>query len=46
LKLLHPNETSIIDIHLSRIVHEGVFRFTRRLSPAQSFKQVKPGGIT
>lgn len=46
LALLHPNETSIIDIHLSRIVHEGVFRFTHQLSPAQSFKQVKPGGVT
>ena len=45
LSWLRPNETTIIDIRLSRVVHEGVFGFTRQLAPAQSFKNVKPGAV-
>lgn len=45
LPFLRPNETTIVDIRLTRVVHEGVFRFTRQLAPAQSFKNVDPGGV-
>ena len=45
LTWLRPNETTIIDLHMARVVHEGVFRFTRRLAPAQDFRHVEPGGI-
>lgn len=44
LPLLRPNETTLIDIRLSRVVHEGVFRFTRQLAPPQDFRDVDPGG--
>ncbi|MGB8635500.1 MAG: phospholipase [Rhodanobacteraceae bacterium] len=45
LAWLRPNETTIIDLHMSRIVHEGVFQFTRQLSPARDFRNVEPGGV-
>ena len=43
LPLIPPNETTIIDIRLTRVVREGVFRLTRQLSP-RSFKDADPGG--
>ena len=43
LPLIPPNETTIIDIRLTRVVREGVFRLTRQLSP-RSFKNSDPGG--
>ncbi len=43
LPLIPPNETTIIDIRLTRVVREGVFRLTRQLSP-RSFKNPDPGG--
>lgn len=43
LPLIPPNETTIIDIRLTRVVREGVFRLTRQLSP-RSFKNTDPGG--
>ncbi len=45
LPLIRPNETTLVDVHLSRVVHENVFRFTTRLAPPVDFKNVKPGGI-
>ena len=42
LPLIAPNETTIIDIRLTRVVREGVFRFTRQLSP-RSFRKTDPG---
>ncbi|GAB3039863.1 MULTISPECIES: phospholipase [Oleiagrimonas] len=44
LPLLRPNETTLVDIHLSRIVREGVFGFTRQLAPPHDFRDVPPGG--
>ncbi|HET9033717.1 MAG TPA: phospholipase [Dokdonella sp.] len=43
LPMIPPNETTIIDIRLTRVVREGVFRLTRTLTP-RSFKNVEPGG--
>ena len=43
LPLIPPNETTIIDIRLTRVVREGVFRLTRQLSP-RNFKNTDPGG--
>ena len=43
LPLIAPNETTIIDIVMTRVVHEGVFRLTRQLAP-RSFKSAVPGG--
>lgn len=45
LSLVRPNETTLIDIHLSRVVHKGVFGFTTQLAPARDFKHVEPDGI-
>lgn len=45
LPWMRPNETTLIDIRLSRVVHAGVFQFTRQLAPPQSFKDVAPGGV-
>ncbi len=42
LDLIAPNQTTVIDLRLTRIVREGVFRFTRQLSP-RSFKKDDPG---
>ena len=43
LPLIPPNETTIIDIRLTRVVREGVFRLTRQLG-ARSFKNPDAGG--
>ena len=42
LGLIEPNRTTIIDLRLTRIVREGVFRFTRQLA-ARSFAKDEPG---
>jgi hypothetical protein len=42
LDRVRPNETTIIDLRLTRVVREGVFRFTRQLS-ARSFRDDPPG---
>jgi len=39
-----PNETTIIDIRLSRIVREGVLRMSRSSAP-RNFKDIDPGGV-
>ena len=44
LPMISANETTIIDIRLTRVVREGTFRLTRQLSP-QSFKKSEPGGV-
>jgi hypothetical protein len=43
LDLIEPNQTTVIDIRLTRVVREGVFRFTRQLA-ARSFKKDPAGG--
>ncbi|HEU0151750.1 MAG TPA: phospholipase [Arenimonas sp.] len=43
LDLVRPNETTVIDLRLTRVVREGVFRFTRQLAP-RSFRDDPPGG--
>ena len=43
LPLIPPNETTIIDIRLTRVVREGVFRLTRQLAK-RSFRNPEPGG--
>ncbi len=45
LDLVHPNQTTLVDIHLSRVVHRGILGFTTRLAPPQDFKHVEPGGV-
>ena len=42
LPLIPPNETTIIDIRLTRVVREGVFQLTRQLG-SRSFKETDPG---
>lgn len=42
LDVVEPNQTTIIDLRLTRIVREGVFRFTTQLSP-RSFRKDDPG---
>ena len=42
LDLLEPNQTTIIDLRLARVVREGVLRFTRQLAP-RSFKDDAKG---
>jgi len=42
LDLVAPNQTTVIDLRLTRIVREGVFRFTSQLSP-RSFRRDEPG---
>ena len=42
LDLIEPNQTTIIDLRLTRVVREGVFRFTTQLAP-RSFKRDEPG---
>lgn len=44
LPLITPNETTIIDIRMTRVVREGVFRFTQQLG-SRSFKDTEPGGV-
>jgi hypothetical protein len=43
LDLIEPNQTTIVDIRMTRVVREGVFRFTRQLA-GRSFKKDAPGG--
>jgi hypothetical protein len=43
LAALPPNRTTIVDIVLTRVVREGVFRFTRSLA-RRSFRDDAPGG--
>ena len=43
LDLIRPNETTIIDLRLTRVVREGVLRFTRQLAPRR-FRDDAPGG--
>ena len=42
LDMIEPNQTTIIDLRLTRIVREGVFRFTTQLAP-RSFRKDDPG---
>lgn len=42
LDVIEPNQTTIIDLRLTRIVREGVFRFTTQLAP-RSFRKDEPG---
>lgn len=41
---LRPNETTLVDVVLTRVVREGVFRLRRSLK-ARSFKADPPGGV-
>lgn len=43
LDVLTPNQTTIIDLRLTRVVREGVFRFTRSLA-ARDFRKDPAGG--
>ncbi|MFY2764148.1 phospholipase [Arenimonas sp. MALMAid1274] len=43
LEVLRPNETTLIDLRMTRVVREGVFRLTRNLA-ARSFSKDDPGG--
>ena len=40
--LIRPNQTTVVDVVLKRIVREGVYRLTRRASP-QDFTKQPPG---
>jgi hypothetical protein len=44
LDVIRPNQTTIIDLRLTRVVREGVFRFTRSLA-ARDFRKDPPGGV-
>jgi hypothetical protein len=43
--LIKPNQTTLIDIVLNRVVHKEMFRLERTLKQG-SFKRVKPGDST
>jgi hypothetical protein len=43
LDLVDPNQTTVIDLRLTRVVREGVLRFTRQIAP-RSFRDDEPGG--
>lgn len=45
LPLIRPNETTIVDIYLTRVVHKNVFRFTTQLAPPVDFRNVEPDGV-
>lgn len=45
MPLIKPNQTTMIDIYLSRVVHANVFDFTTRLAPPVNFKDIAPGGV-
>ncbi|HEX7339935.1 MAG TPA: phospholipase [Rhodanobacteraceae bacterium] len=45
LDLIRPNETTLVDIILTRVVHKNVFNFTMQLAPPVYFRNVKPGGV-
>lgn len=40
--IVKPNQTTIVDITLTRVVHEGAFRF-EKTTEESSFKNVRPG---
>jgi hypothetical protein len=42
MSVVEPNQTTIIDLRLTRVVREGVLRFTRQLAP-RSFKDDAKG---
>jgi len=42
MDVIEPNQTTIIDLRLTRIVREGVLRFTTQLAP-RSFRKDEPG---
>ena len=44
MDLVRPNQTTIIDIRMTRVVREGVLRFTRSLA-ARDFRKDEPGGV-
>lgn len=44
LDVVRPNETTVIDLRLARVVREGVFRFTKQLA-ARDFRKDEPGGV-
>lgn len=44
MDVVAPNETTIIDLRLTRVVREGVLRFTRSLA-ARDFRKDPPGGV-
>jgi hypothetical protein len=41
---LGPHQTTVLDVVLPRVVHEGVFRLTQTLVP-EDFSHVEPGLI-
>ena len=43
LDVVTPNQTTIVDLRLSRVVREGVFRLTRSRTP-RDFRKDPPGG--
>ena len=43
LDVITPNQTTLIDLRLTRVVREGVFRFTRSLA-ARDFRKDPQGG--
>ena len=44
LDVIAPNQTTIVDLRLTRVVREGVLRFTRSLA-ARDFRKDPPGGV-
>ena len=44
MDVIAPNQTTIIDLRLTRVVREGVFRFTRSQA-ARDFRKDPPGGV-
>jgi len=45
MTLIAPNQTTIMDVYLNRVVHKNVFDFTTQLAPPVDFKNVEPGGV-
>jgi hypothetical protein len=43
-KILHPNQTTLLEIVMKRVVHEGTFRITQNRG-AEEFKDTDPGKI-
>ncbi|WP_201314504.1 phospholipase [Dyella sp. EPa41] len=41
---LGPHQTTVLDVVLPRLVHEGVFRLTQKLAP-EDFSHVEPGPV-
>ncbi|HLS83447.1 MAG TPA: phospholipase [Arenimonas sp.] len=44
LEVIRPNQTTLVDIRMRRVVREGVFRLTRSLA-ARDFRKDPPGGL-